>query len=44
MAFAEIFTASLMGGLLRRSSGLSKLDRDGWIRETVGLLVGGVLR
>ena len=43
MAFAEIFTASLMGGLLRRSSGLSKLDRDGWIRETVGLLANGIL-
>ncbi|MFZ9936942.1 MAG: TetR/AcrR family transcriptional regulator [Luteolibacter sp.] len=43
MAFAEIFTATLMGGLLRRSSGLSKLDRDGWIKATVGLLVGGIL-
>lgn len=37
MAFAEIFTASLMGGLLRRSSGLSALDRDGWVEETVDL-------
>lgn len=42
MAFAEILTASLMGGLLRRSSGLSGLDRDGWIRETIDLFVRGV--
>jgi AcrR family transcriptional regulator len=42
MAFAEIFTSSLMGGLLRRSSGLSKLDRQAWIRETVNLLVRGI--
>jgi AcrR family transcriptional regulator len=42
MAFAEIFTASLMGGLLRRTSGLSGLDRDGWIRETVHILTSGI--
>jgi AcrR family transcriptional regulator len=42
MAFAEIFTATLMGGLLRRSSGLSTMDRDGWIRNTVDLLVLGI--
>lgn len=42
MAFAEIFTSSLMGGLLRRSSGLSKLDREAWIRETVKLLARGI--
>ncbi len=42
MAFAEIFTATLMGGLLRRSSGLSRLDRETWICETVHLLVHGI--
>jgi AcrR family transcriptional regulator len=42
MAFAEVFTATLMGGLLRRTSGLSGLDRDDWIRETVGILVRGI--
>ena len=41
-AFAEIFTASLMGGMLRRSSGLSRMDRDAWLRETVGLLARAV--
>ena len=42
MAFAEVFTSTLMGGLLRRTSGLSELDRDGWIRETVEILVHGI--
>lgn len=42
MAFAEVFTSSLFGGLLRRTSGLSDLDREGWLRETVELLVRGV--
>ena len=42
MAFAEIMTSSLMGGLLRRSSGLSKLDREAWIRSTVDLLLRGI--
>ena len=42
MAFAEVFTSSLMGGLLRRSSGLSDLDRDAWIRETVEIFVRGI--
>lgn len=42
MAFAEVFTATLMGGLLRRTSGLSDLDRDGWIRETVDILARGI--
>ncbi|MCP5533954.1 MAG: TetR/AcrR family transcriptional regulator [Akkermansiaceae bacterium] len=42
MAFAEIFTSSLMGGLLRRSSGLSDLDRDEWIAATVDLFVRGL--
>lgn len=41
-AFAEVFTSSLMGGLLRRSSGLSDLDRDGWIHETVEIFVRGI--
>ena len=31
-----------MGGLLRRTSGLSELDRDGWIRETVEVFVRGI--
>ena len=44
MAFAEVFTSTLMGGLLRRTSGLSMLDREGWIRETVGILACGVVR
>lgn len=42
MAFAEVFTSALMGGLLRRSSGLSDLDRDGWLRETVEIFVRGI--
>lgn len=42
MAAAEVLTSTLMGGLLRRSSGLSKLDRDGWIRSTVDLMARGV--
>lgn len=42
MAFAEIFTSALMGGLLRRTSGLSALDRERWISETVSLLLSGI--
>lgn len=42
MAFAEIFTATLFGGMLRRTSGLSDLDRDGWIRETVAVFIRGI--
>jgi len=42
MAFAEIFTATLMGGLLRRTSGLSQLDRESWIRQTVDMWVAGM--
>ena len=42
LVFAEIFTSALMGGLLRRSSGLSALDRDAWIRETVAIFVRGI--
>lgn len=42
MAFAEVFTSSLFGGLLRRTSGLSDLDREGWISETVEIFVRGI--
>lgn len=42
LALAEILTAALMGGVLRRSSSLSDIDRDTWIRETVRALVGGI--
>ena len=42
MAFAEVFTSSLFGGLLRRTSGLSDLDRDEWLRETVEIFVRGI--
>ncbi len=41
-AFAEVFTASLFGGELRRTSGLSGLDREAWIRETVDVFVRGI--
>ncbi len=42
-AFAEILTATLMGGVLRRGSGLSDLARGPWIRRTVEFLTRGVL-
>lgn len=42
MAFAEVFTSSLFGGLLRRTSGLSALDREAWLRETVDIFVRGI--
>lgn len=42
-AIAEILTASLMGGVLRRSSNLSEIDRATWIRETVRALTQGIL-
>lgn len=42
MTFAEVFTSALLGGLLRRTSGLSELDREGWLRETVGIFVCGI--
>jgi len=42
MAFAEIFTSALMGGALRRTSGLSALDREVWIRDTVRIFVQGI--
>ena len=44
MAFAEVFTAALMGGLLRRTSGLSAIDRESWLRETVSIFVRGVAK
>lgn len=43
MAFAEIFTAALMGGLLRRNSGLSEIERERWLQETITLLLHGLL-
>lgn len=42
LAFAEVFTSSLFGGLLRRTSGLSDLDRDAWLRETVDIFARGI--
>jgi AcrR family transcriptional regulator len=42
LAFAEVFTSALFGGELRRTSGLSGLDREAWIRETVDLFVRGI--
>ncbi len=41
-AFAEILTAALMGGVLRRSSHLSSFDSSTWIEETVKSLVRGI--
>lgn len=41
LAFAEVFTAALMGGLLRRSSGLSSMDNRAWVENTVRFLVQG---
>lgn len=43
VVFAELFTSALMGGMLRRTSGLSGLDRDGWLRETVALFTRGIM-
>jgi AcrR family transcriptional regulator len=42
MVFAEVFTSSLMGGLLRRTSGFSDMDRDSWLQETVEIFVRGI--
>lgn len=44
LAFAEIFTSALMGGLLRRSSGLSSMDREAWLKKTVAFLVQGAAK
>jgi AcrR family transcriptional regulator len=41
-AFAEILTAALMGGVLRRNSMLSSFDRDTWIQESIRSLVIGI--
>lgn len=41
-SFAELFTASLMGGMLRRTGGLSRMDREDWIRGLVDVWVGGI--
>ncbi len=43
-AFAEIITAALKGGLLRRTSGMSEIDREDWLRETVDIFVRGILK
>jgi AcrR family transcriptional regulator len=42
LAFAELLTGSLMGGLLRRSSGLSELGKEQWISEAVEVFVSGI--
>jgi AcrR family transcriptional regulator len=42
-AFAEILTATLMGGVLRRGAGLSAFDRGAWIARTVEFLTRGIL-
>ncbi|MCU0782148.1 MAG: TetR/AcrR family transcriptional regulator [Akkermansiaceae bacterium] len=42
-AFAEILTATLMGGVLRRGAGLSAFDREVWITRTVEFLTRGIL-
>lgn len=42
LAVAELFTATLMSGMLRRTSGLSKLKSSGWVRETVDLFARGI--
>jgi AcrR family transcriptional regulator len=44
LSFAEIFTSCLMGGLLRRSSGLSGMNRDAWVKNTVAFLVSGAAK
>jgi AcrR family transcriptional regulator len=44
MTFAELFTSSLMGGWLRRASGLSDLDRNGWLHTTVEIFVRAIER
>lgn len=44
LSFAEIFTSTLMGGLLRRSSGLSSMDREAWLKNTVAFLVRGAAK
>lgn len=41
-AFAEIFTSALMGGWLRRTSGLSALDRNAWLHKSVEIFVRAI--
>ncbi len=40
--FAEMFTAALMGGWLRRTSGLSDLDRGVWLDQTVDIFARAI--
>jgi len=40
--FARLFTATLMGGMLRRTSKLSKQKSGNWLRETVELFARGI--
>lgn len=40
--FSEVFTATLMTGVLRRTSGLSTMNRDQWIRQVITSLVEGI--
>ncbi|MFT4175451.1 MAG: TetR/AcrR family transcriptional regulator [Luteolibacter sp.] len=42
LAFAEIFTSALLGSLLRRTSGLSTLDKETGYRSVVDLLIRGI--
>ncbi len=40
--FAQLFSATLMGGMLRRTSKLSKQKSENWLRETVELFACGI--
>ncbi len=42
-AFAEILTAALMGGVLRRGGGLTEIPMEAWTEMTVEFLVRGIL-
>jgi len=42
VAIAEMLTATLMAGLLRRTSELSELTREEWISETIDLTVRAI--
>jgi AcrR family transcriptional regulator len=42
IAIAELLTATLMAGLLRRTSELSELTREEWISETIDLTVRAI--
>ena len=44
LAIAEIFTSALMGGWLRRTSGLSALDRNAWLHQSVEIFVRAIER